>query len=77
MTNPQEFDVNSPLWSDRREQMFNRMVERVNNRQPFTEEDFKENLRICGAPEWVIEQATVTRDHGVISIKMPVWDTET
>lgn len=75
MTNPQEYDVNSPLWKQRRDQLYDRMIQRLNEGTPYTLEDFQEGLRICGAPEWVIREARFTRDeHGATGFRCPVWE---
>lgn len=76
MTNP-ENDVNSPLWQERREQLFLFMQERW-QRGEFLIDDttHKEMLRILGAPESVVERSTFTRDSNGIQINIPYWEPE-
>ena len=76
MTNP-ENDVNSPLWRERREQLFQFMQQRW-QRGEFLIDDatHKEMLRLLGAPESVVERATLIRDENGIQITVPHWEPE-
>lgn len=73
--NSQENDVNSPLWKERRERLWDFLHQRwMRGEFIVTEEDHKEMLRLLDVPESVIERSTFTRDQSGIQISIPYWE---
>lgn len=76
MTNP-ENDVNSPLWQERRERLFQFMQQRWQRGEFIVDDEtHKEMLRILGVPESVVERSSLTHDESGIQIRIPYWEPE-